>query len=250
MHSTGVVFVGLSACLLGAGTASAAHMGWDFGAAKRASTSATDSAPDVGRWRLTTKMHVSRTQHAGILLADGRVLVTGGWSAPAGGVSTGAIASAEFYDPAAGTWHEAPPMGTPRSAHHAVRLVDGKVLVVGGLGGSPEVSALASVEIFDPVGGTWSQAKPMDTPRWGGTVSVLPDGTVLIAGGTDLWIRGMQDPTLRSVERFDPATGNWIPTDDLSVGRAGHSAPVLAATRTGRRLAGRSSPSITPKTSH
>ena len=49
-------------------------------------------------------------------------------------------------------------MGTPRYGHTAVRLLDGRVLVVGGAGGESDPS---TAELYDPESGTWSASGSM-----------------------------------------------------------------------------------------
>lgn len=59
-------------------------------------------------------------------------------------------------------------------------------------------------------------------PRSGHTATLLPDGKVLIAGG----MRRNQD-FYKSAELYDPATGKFQPTGDMSVGRVGQIAVLL-----------------------
>jgi NAD(P)H-hydrate repair Nnr-like enzyme with NAD(P)H-hydrate dehydratase domain len=60
-------------------------------------------------------------------MQDGRVLVAGG-----GAMSGSPVASAEIFNPATNTWTLTASMATPRDEHSAVRLNNGKVLVIGG----------------------------------------------------------------------------------------------------------------------
>jgi len=55
-----------------------------------------------------------------------------------------------------GTWQAAGSSLTPRAAHTASLLGDGRVLVAGGAGPSNKI--LDSAEIFDPTSDTWSSA--------------------------------------------------------------------------------------------
>src|ERR1035438_4469133 len=92
------------------------------------------------------------------------------------------------------------------------------------------IAATASYAPHLPVSrvGTVTPATPMLEPRSGQTATLLPDGKVLIAGG----MRRNQD-FYRSAELYDPATGKFQPTGEMSVGRVGHIAVLL---RSGRVL--------------
>ena len=85
-------------------------------------------------------MAVPRWAMSATLLTGGRVLI-------AGGVSDGGIADAEVYDPVLGGFISVTPMTNARHSHTATRLLDGRVVVVGGL---IEFDGLTSVEIFTP----------------------------------------------------------------------------------------------------
>ena len=112
--------------------------------------------------------------------ADGKVLVAGGVN------GTGALASAELYDPGSGTWTATGSMVTPRQSHTATLLPDGKVLVAGGRRQQQrhrQQQPLASAELYDPGSGSWTATGSMLTPRQSHTATLLPDGKVLVAGG-------------------------------------------------------------------
>lgn len=87
-------------------------------------------------WTTTGYMISRRQSHTATLLADGTVLV-------AGGFGDGLLTSAELYDPATGTWAATGDMISGRNNHAATRLQDGNVLVTGGYieGGEPLTSA-------------------------------------------------------------------------------------------------------------
>src|SRR5271166_4357513 len=64
--------------------------------------------------------------------------------------------------------------------------------------------------------GSVTPAAPLLEPRSGHSATLLPDGKVLIAGG----MRRNQD-FYRSAELYDPATGKFQLTGEMSVGRVG-----------------------------
>jgi hypothetical protein len=88
-------------------------------------------------------------------LPDGRILAVGGGvlaGAPARGML---LASVERFDPATGSWSQAAPMLLPRVGHTATRLLDGRVLVVGG-----QVRPGPAAELYDPVADRWTVVAP------------------------------------------------------------------------------------------
>src|SRR5438128_489780 len=122
-------------------------------------------AAAAGTWSATGSMATVRDLHTATLLASGKVLVAGGDN------SSGALASAELYDPALGTWSATGSMATARDLHTATLLPSsGKVLVAGGFNGSP----LASAELYDPVAGSWVTTGGMNTARDYHTATLLP----------------------------------------------------------------------------
>ena len=77
-----------------------------------------------------------------------------------------------------GVWIPTGTMVTPRSYQMAVRLLDGRVLVVGGQ--SDAGDGLTSAELYDPATGTWSATGDMLGPTDGFPATLLRDGTVLV----------------------------------------------------------------------
>jgi serpin B len=95
--------------------------------------------PATRTWSTTGAMMRPAANRSAILLGDGRVLVAGGvgQSGAAGGDSSGspAIADAELYDPASGTWTATMALPAAREGGSFVTLADQTVLLVGGDGG-------------------------------------------------------------------------------------------------------------------
>jgi hypothetical protein len=58
--------------------------------------------------------------------------------------------------------------------------------------------------------------------RSGHSATLLPDGTVLLAGGWDPDYK-----PLSSAEIFDPVSNRFVTTGDMTEGRAGHNATLI-----------------------
>jgi hypothetical protein len=127
-------------------------------------------------------MTTAREGHAAVLLNNGDVLIAGG-DIP----GTGSLNSAEVYNPALGIFTQvAATMTVPRISHTMTLLNGGKVLIAGGAsdaGGSSTV--LNTAELFDPIAQTFTSAGTLTSAREHHSVSLINDGTVLLAGGTD-----------------------------------------------------------------
>jgi len=135
-------------------------------------------------------------------LPDGRVLVVGG-------TDTDTVhSSTEIFDPAAGEFEPGPELSVPRMGAAVAPLPDGRVLIAGGhtVDSGDNVTVYDSAEIYDPESGEIYTAGvgELNTPRSAAAVAPLPDGRVLIAGGSPDW-----EDALSSVEVFDPETGEF-----------------------------------------
>lgn len=152
------------------------------------------------------------------------VLVVGGR-----GADGKPIAEAELYKPLREAFADpltfTAKLSAPRSRHAAVRMPDGSVLVVGGVDG--DGVAVRTMELFSPDGGFAPVgALPDDAGVVDMSVTTLPDGRVLLAGG-----RAPGGPPLDTafIARLDPLDGSvdLVGTDRLTRPRAGHQALTL-----------------------
>ena len=114
-------------------------------------------------------MASGRSVQTATRLSDGRVLVAGGFD------DWAALATAEIYDPATGTWAPTGSMVEGRGYHTATLLPDGRVLVAGGRSNNSSTGhALSSAELFDPATGTWTPTASMSRGRAYHTATLLP----------------------------------------------------------------------------
>ncbi|HYN47402.1 MAG TPA: serpin family protein, partial [Candidatus Nanopelagicales bacterium] len=97
-----------------------------------ATASAERFDPRTLGWSSAGSMQSAAVNRTAVLLGDGRVLVAGGMEGPDFGPNSRAIAAAELYDPATGSWTATTPLPEPRERASAVTLADGSVLLVGG----------------------------------------------------------------------------------------------------------------------
>src|SRR6185503_18869012 len=66
---------------------------------------------------------------------------------------------------------------------------------------------------------------PWPRPRTGASLTALPDGRVLVAGGFDA--PGCMEVRESAVDVFDPATERWVALDPLARPRANHDGFLL-----------------------
>ena len=110
-----------------------------------------------------------------------------------------------------------------RFRHTATLLPNGEALLIGGQGGGP---ALTTAELFHPSSGTFTSAAGSLAQAEYHAATLLGSGKVLVTGGK-------LDPftpsnNLKSAELFDPATGTFSSTGDMTVERSAHPATLLA----------------------
>jgi hypothetical protein len=129
---------------------------------------------------------------------------------------------------ATNSWTATGRLTTQRADHTATLLPNGKVLVAGG---ESSISSFAArAELYDSATGTWSASGSLTTGRTLHTATLLTNGKVLVAGGSgEGKVAGgsFECPAFRSAELYDPATGTWSATGDLTTGRQSHTASLL-----------------------
>jgi len=221
--------------------------------------------PGTGTFAATGNMTTARSGHNATLLPNGKVLIAGGAGGnsaelydPNTGIFTsagkifpspfnvtrGALllqngkvlflgdtrTSAELYDPSTGTF-TATGYSTSDGATTATAtlLQNGKVLFTVNHDVPP---AISSAEVYDPSTGTVASTGPMNQNHTGPTATLLPNGKVLIAGGDFGWTCfdfpcDGNGPS-NVAELYDPVTGTFALTGNMSNGHEDHTATLLS----------------------
>ena len=193
--------------------------------------------PASATWKSAPSMSRARNSATATPLADGRVVVTGGYDRKVVQlpnpdqvpfcclrVDITALATSEIFDPKTRSWSSAGNLGHARFGHHAVTLKGRQVLVVGGEDqpGNPPTN-LASAELFDPSTGAWAGAGDIGAPRRDFTLTALADGRALLAGG--LAADGVT--VLRSTLLYDPIKNVWSQGPDMKDARTKQGSALL-----------------------
>jgi len=171
--------------------------------------------PITQRWTGIASMDAADARGASaVLTAPGRIYLLGGASA------SGALATCLEYDLAADLWTHLPDLPAPRAHPAAMRLVDGTLIVAGGL---------ESLDASAPRSEVWALAPPGSVPRvWQPRTKIPPDsdlrggcaygvvlGELLCAGG-----EGGQTAR-RVVASYAPYLDQWTAREAMPVDRAG-----------------------------
>lgn len=158
-------------------------------------------------WNVDAPMADPRAQHAGALLDDGSVAVFNGVN------RLGFVATGERYS--GGSWSSIGGSVIAGNVTEAVTLGTGHVLV--------RSDGSTNARLYDPVANTWLPAGTQSASRSLPSMTLLANGKVLVAGGSNL----------NTAELYDPETRTWTATGSMSVVHRAHGAVLL---RDGRVL--------------
>lgn len=130
------------------------------------------------------------------------------------------------YDIATNHWNNTgAQMLAAREDLGAALAANGKIYAIGG---SNSISALSSVEEYDPgtgIGGTWSPKASMPTARTNPAVVAAPNGKIYAIGGSSSITTVVP---LSTVEEYDPDTDTWTTVaNGLNTARSRAAAVVM-----------------------
>ncbi|HEV2492766.1 MAG TPA: kelch repeat-containing protein [Terriglobia bacterium] len=138
--------------------------------------------PSTGLISTGPVLSIARQGLSATTQLDGKVLVVGGNNGAQNGSQD--LASAEVYDPSAGTFALTGSLAIAREAHLAFSLPHNNGILI--VGGTSAGAALASSELYYPWTGSFNPTGPMASARTLATGSPLSqDGVLLVAGGND-----------------------------------------------------------------
>lgn len=146
--------------------------------------------PATLAWTTVASMNTPRQGHKALVLADGRVLVTGGGTVWPYSNST-STPTTELYDPTTNTWVYSGNMTWGRAYQQMVQLPNGCPMVFGGRARRPDKPTPASnqdfttsAEVWTPLTGQWTPGPSTQQPWAEAGTCVIGDR--LFVGGTSI----------------------------------------------------------------
>ena len=193
-----------------------------------------DPVTGIGTWLPAPSLSIAGNQRTTVLLADGRILdAVGNNPAPV----------TEIFDYTVGSWNSSGDLIESRTDYTLTPLANGKLLIAGGAPSVPiSGMPLSTCELYDTVTNSWSPTDSFTARSYHAAV-LLPDGKVLVAGGTVSGLTAIAGVPTNSCELYDPDLGIWVPTGSLNFAR---SSPELTLLFDGKVLLGGGGLSILP----
>ncbi|CAF0889754.1 unnamed protein product [Adineta steineri] len=165
-------------------------------------------------WNMDQPLNIGRSIFGSALLANGQVLVAGGYTNTSSGIS-----QTEVYTSTG--WQFATSMNAPRSNHTVTAFANNtKVLAVGG----NSTSGFQTAEVYDIVNNTWIfTSTNMSSPRIRHTATLLGNGQILIAGGSN--VLGI---SISAAELYIPSSNSFINTTNMNTERRSFTSTLLS----------------------
>jgi len=171
-----------------------------------------------------SSMVYKRGHHITTELNNGMVLLAGGKGGDTLSSNATFLKSAELYKISTNEVLNAGNMSYERARFTATKLLDGRVLIAGGIRNDTIYPySLANIaELYNPDTNTFSSVSGMVYGRFFNTATLLPDGKVLITGGMS-----ETSQAIASAELFNPNTGTFTVIGNMTTARGEHTATLL-----------------------
>ncbi|WP_239470338.1 galactose oxidase-like domain-containing protein [Archangium violaceum] len=168
----------------------------------------------TGTWRDMTTARLKLPYYPRLFLApNGRLFLAG------------PSRTCRFMDPnGTGAWSSAPSSNFGSRSYGPAVILDGKVVIIGG--GDPPTATVEQIDLTatTPV---WRYMAPMSTPRRQHNATLLPDGTVLVMGGSKGSGFDNKNAPVFLAEVWNPTTNVWTRLSSNRVYRGYHSTSLL-----------------------
>lgn len=137
----------------------------------------------------------------------------------------GSLRGSLWLDPTSnGAWRTGPVSNYGTRSYGPAVYLDGKVLLIGG--GQPPTSTVEQIDL-NAANPTWQYMAPMSIRRRQHNAVILPDGTVLVLGGSSGPDFDSSDFPVYYAELYNPATNTWTSLASNVRYRGYHSTGVL-----------------------
>jgi hypothetical protein len=181
----------------------------------------------------SVKLKAQRSEPRMLLLSDQSVLLVGGRELSANNTRVNAVELIRLNNNGSLSVEQLPDMpGPPRWGYTPVALANGGAMVLGGntseYVGCKAPDCKNETYVLDMNTKTWSDGPKLIEPRAEASASLLPDGSVLVAGGWGADSVGNARRS-RSSERLMPGTKQFEASATLAVPVANQSAIVVNA---------------------
>jgi hypothetical protein len=138
--------------------------------------------------------------------------------------------ASRYLDPAGtGTWTSTFSRRVSDRSYGSAVMLDSKVLYVGGGGGGCPNLPQRSAEMIDLLAPapTWALVDSMEFRRRQTNATILPDGQVLVTGGTGSCGFTTETGAVYAAEAYNPETNQWTTWSNATVVRVYHSTATL-----------------------
>lgn len=168
----------------------------------------------TGTWRdLTTAIYKMPYYPRMFLVPDGRLYFASPWR------------TTRYLDASGtGTWSSGPSSNFGGRSYGPAVYFDGKVLLVGG--GDPPTATVELIDFTVPTP-SWRYVASMTTARRQHNATLLPDGTVLVTGGSRGSGFDNSGSPVFHAEVYNPATNRWTRLASNTVYRGYHATALL-----------------------